>query len=271
VIFHGKNTHKNYGENAMIAREKIVEIATLADLANDVYHVDGVSKTAGNWKPWNEFGGRIHAGNQVGFYARVYFNGVTKELIVAIRGTWGTSGRSETVTGKIINAMDAVHDFYTDAKQFAPSALTNGVTNQMADALKFVKKVQEYSAWEGTSYKLLGITGHSLGGGLSAICALTLNVPCLTFNPAPIDSWLNGRGKDFYGDEKTYKYVTNVITPDDPVSALNNIASKLLFNMRTEWAVPGYTLKVKKSTGHSMTELVESLRTDPIGKIKPFL
>jgi len=252
----------------MATKKKCIDIATLAKLALDVYDVEGGKVQAGDWKPWNLFGERMHKGLQIGFFARVYFSSSSKELIVAIRGTAGTEGRIGNV-GTYVNILDGVNDVITDIYQFGPSAMVNNLTQQMNDALQFIKIVKDYSGC--SIYNLIGITGHSLGGGLSAICALEHKISCVTFNPAPIDSWLYKKGRDFYGDNETFKYVTNVIAPNDPVSALNNISSKFLFNMKTEWAVPGYTIKVGQVTGHSMVALANTLDTDKAGKIRPFL
>ena len=65
--------------------------------------------------------------------------------------------------------------------------------------------------------------------------------------------------------------MTNVITPDDSVSRFNNLISQHVLGMSRARAVPGYTLEVKKATGHGIAELSETLEKDPIGKICPFL
>jgi putative lipase involved disintegration of autophagic bodies len=253
-----------------------INVATLAQLAADVYHVNG--HDCDNWRPLNSYGVNCNQGSQVGFYARVYYSPSLQEVVISFRGTGGVSGRENSFSGKVNDVLDFANDMNTNINQWAPDILKNvfpGITilsglvntqSKMAD--EFVQRVKDNIA----PYKLIGLVGHSLGGGLAAICALKHETPCCTFNPAPIDSWLNSAGRNFYGDKKTYQYVTNIISENDYfVSSLNNIGSRLLFSMPVEHSVPGFTTKVDKKTGHSIDKLATALKNHPLGLRMPFL
>jgi hypothetical protein len=240
-----------------------INIAQLSLLANDAYKVDSsnCSRVGDDWWPWDEFGQRYCTASQVGFYARMYYSPTRKALIAAFRGTTGEEGRKNTIFENIAHYVDMVDDLVTDVKQFGMGFKVN--TEQAKQALKFIDGAKYL---EKQGYKLIGCTGHSLGGGLAHICAIHRGIPAVGFNPAPHDSFGN-----INPSAKNMRFVYSYVTENDPVSRLTIFKLPGMGNDYYNVGVANGAIIVKGARGgHSMSKLTAFLQKAPEGKHQPF-
>jgi predicted esterase YcpF (UPF0227 family) len=108
------------------------------------------------------------------------------------------------------NPVGNLKDWTTDATQWGFGSLSV----QYEKALILTKRAQ--IAADRNGYKLLGCTGHSLGGGLAALVALELGLYAITFNSAPIHQPTSKIAEDYIAS-----HVQNYVSGKDFVSRLS--------------------------------------------------
>ena len=133
------------------------------------------------------------AGEEVGMYARPYYNKHTDELVVAFRGTepeW--------------------RDIATDGRQFL-----HGKSDQYDRAQKLAQEVA-INGNDSVTY-----TGHSLGGGLATTAAASTAQQSITFNPAA----LTPKTADNLGIpyEAAHAAATNYVVPGELLTEAQDI------------------------------------------------
>ena len=248
-------------------------------LADDAYKDTSNSTVLGTqgWEPFNNSGERCVSSNVIsGFFGRAYFNNQKKAVVVAFRG-------SENPIDNPINS----NDWITNVVQWG----LGSCTSQLKQALELAVRVKRVCEQRG--YRLLGFTGHSLGGALAAMVALETGSYAVTFNPAPIRQ-VTGSLRDDY----IASHVMNFVSGKDFVSRLNpfvgfaigsgkvafatarsgavgfatSVASSLAtygeaigeaaaaLTVESHQLIPGITVNVRSNQGHSMTGLVEFMK-----------
>lgn len=268
----------------MSAKQSATSTVIAAALAHDSYNNtcrEPIAHAPG-WKPYDLDTRRAGSSTPLdGFFGRAYFHHQKRCMIIAFRG-------SET----------KVDDWATNVRQWAVGACSN----QYRHALALAREAQDICGKNG--YRLLGYTGHSLGGGLAAMVSLATGSYAVTFNPAPIRRALPTGMQDAY----IASHVMNYVSSYDFVSRLNpflgvtieamgaaaasaqgGVAGFAIHAMRSLNAmgtaigeaaaaisegphklIPGITLEVKNGGGHSMEDLLSFLTSRSEYQLDPW-
>jgi hypothetical protein len=184
----------------------------------------------------------------------MYFSPSRKSMIAAFRGTAGVEDRNELYA----DTADLIQDIWTDLKQFGSGFSVH--TDQARLAVEFCRAAHQFEG-----YRLIGATGHSLGGGLAHVAAVKLRIPAVGFNPAPFDSFADF---DINQHSDSLRFLHSYISENDFVSNASILA---LFSKNRGLGVSGLATVVSGATGgHSMVPLAKRLKHSPEGQHQPF-
>jgi hypothetical protein len=189
-----------------LSPSRLNEIRTSLELSHIVYHDRGVELSDKNWNVCltsdHFFDGRRDyqfphlfgdlLGDRNNFYAEIYRNDLTKEIVVSFRGT------------------DKLATWFTEDRRIA--------TNQRLRWEKYAEAIcaQAHKMRGQTGYRL-SYTGHSAGGYIALLQALKDGVRCIAHESPSITPYQ----KKYYPDipESNYANVLNVLGPKNVINS----------------------------------------------------